>query len=62
MMKFDHERIDGKLFGKSGPIEVALFQVVDVRYVKVSKTRQYQTDVSENFHLTTEMELSYDRA
>lgn len=34
MIKFDNERIDGKFFGKSGEIEVPLYQVVDVRYVK----------------------------
>ncbi|MCP4756749.1 MAG: hypothetical protein GY866_38290, partial [Proteobacteria bacterium] len=32
MMKFDHERIDGKLLGESGSIEVPLFQMVDARH------------------------------
>ncbi|MCP4576866.1 MAG: HTH domain-containing protein, partial [Deltaproteobacteria bacterium] len=45
MMKFDHELVDGKYFGKSGQIEAPLFKVVDARHVKGSKTRQYQIDV-----------------
>ncbi|MCP4750431.1 MAG: hypothetical protein GY866_06035, partial [Proteobacteria bacterium] len=45
MMKFDHELVDGKFFGKAGQIEAPLFQVVDTRHVKGSKTRQYQIDV-----------------
>ncbi|KPA17243.1 ATPase domain protein, prokaryote domain protein [Candidatus Magnetomorum sp. HK-1] len=45
MMKFNHEIIDGKFFGKTGNIEVPLFQFVDFKYVKASKTRSYQIDV-----------------
>ncbi|KPA12424.1 ATPase domain protein, prokaryote domain protein [Candidatus Magnetomorum sp. HK-1] len=45
MMKFNHETIQGELFGKSGSIEVPLFDVVDTRQVKASKTRAYQIDV-----------------
>jgi len=45
MMKFNHEILDGKLFGKSGQIEMPLFQFADTKYVKGSGTRQYQIDV-----------------
>jgi predicted transcriptional regulator len=45
MMKFNHEILDGQLFGKSGTINVPLFQVVNTKYVKGSKTRSYQIDV-----------------
>ncbi|KPA13332.1 ATPase domain protein, prokaryote domain protein [Candidatus Magnetomorum sp. HK-1] len=45
MMKFNHEMIDGKFFGKTEKIELPLFQVVDTRYVKGFKTPQYQIDV-----------------
>jgi len=45
MMKFNREKIDGALFGKSGIIEVPLFNIVDTRQVKASKTKSYQIDV-----------------
>jgi len=45
MMKFNHEILDGKFFGKAGKIEVPLFQFVDTKYVKASGTRSYQIDV-----------------
>jgi hypothetical protein len=45
VMKFNHEKLDGKLFGKTGEIEVPLFQVADSRFAKASKTRSYQIDV-----------------
>jgi predicted transcriptional regulator len=45
MMKFNCEKIQGELFGKSGIIEVPLFNYVDTRQVKASKTRSYQIDV-----------------
>ncbi|MCP4345243.1 MAG: hypothetical protein GY795_06915 [Desulfobacterales bacterium] len=48
MMKFNHEILDGKLFGKSGQIEMPLFQFVDTRYVKAVRTSQYQIDVYGN--------------
>jgi len=45
MMKFNFEKINGTYLGKSGSIEVPLFDVVDTRQVKASKTRSYQIDV-----------------
>ncbi len=45
MMKFNHESLDGGLLGKTGSIEVPLFQFVDTKTVKGAKTRQYQIDV-----------------
>ncbi|MCP4112493.1 MAG: hypothetical protein GY749_44365 [Desulfobacteraceae bacterium] len=45
MMKFNREKVPGAFFGKSGEVEVPLFQFVDTRYVKGSSTRQYQIDV-----------------
>ena len=45
MMKFNHEMLDGKFFGKTGEIEVPRFHFVDTRYVKGSVTRSYQIDV-----------------
>ncbi|QTA87468.1 hypothetical protein [Desulfonema magnum] len=45
MMKFNHENLPGKFFGTSGDIQVPLFQVVDTKYVKGLRTRQYQIDV-----------------
>ncbi|MDM8518360.1 hypothetical protein QUF76_19365, partial [Desulfobacterales bacterium HSG16] len=45
MMKFSHETIDGKLLGKTGRIKMPLFQFVDTRHVKGSKTRTFQIDV-----------------
>ncbi|MCP4104141.1 MAG: hypothetical protein GY749_01165 [Desulfobacteraceae bacterium] len=45
MMKFNYEKLDGKLFGKTGEIEVPVFQVTDSRFAKASKTRAYQIDV-----------------
>ncbi len=45
MMKFNHETVDGHLFGKDGDIEVPLFQVVDTMTVKAAATSQYQIDV-----------------
>jgi len=45
MMKFNHEMLDGKFFGKAGEIEVPRFHFVDTRYVKGSVTRSYQIDV-----------------
>ncbi|MBD3327927.1 hypothetical protein GF340_01340 [Candidatus Peregrinibacteria bacterium] len=45
MMKFNHEVLDGAWFGKSGKIEAPLFQVVNAKTVKGSKTGTYQIDV-----------------
>ncbi|MCP4346639.1 MAG: hypothetical protein GY795_14075, partial [Desulfobacterales bacterium] len=45
MMKFNHEILDGKFFGKPGQIEVPLFQFVDTKYAKGFRTPQYQIDV-----------------
>ena len=45
MMKFHHETVAGRLFGKDGDIEVPLFQVVDTMTVKAATTPQYQIDV-----------------
>jgi|GEM_PF-1058546 len=45
VMKFNYEKLDGKFFGKTGEIEVPLFQVADTKYAKASKTRSYQIDV-----------------
>ncbi|MCP4343953.1 MAG: hypothetical protein GY795_00310 [Desulfobacterales bacterium] len=45
MMKFNHEVLDGKFFGKSGQISVPLFQFVDTKYAKGFRTPQYQIDV-----------------
>ncbi|MDM8538101.1 hypothetical protein QUF70_15220, partial [Desulfobacterales bacterium HSG17] len=45
MMKFNFEILDGKFFGKTGEIQVPLFQFVDTKYVKGSKTRSFQIDV-----------------
>ncbi|MCP4346006.1 MAG: hypothetical protein GY795_10835 [Desulfobacterales bacterium] len=45
MMKFNHEKIPGTFFGKSGDIEMPLFQFVDTRHVKAFRTREYQIDV-----------------
>ncbi|MCP4347126.1 MAG: hypothetical protein GY795_16565, partial [Desulfobacterales bacterium] len=45
MMKFNHEILDGKFFGKTGQIEVPLFQFVDTKYAKGFRTPQYQIDV-----------------
>ncbi|QTA84205.1 hypothetical protein [Desulfonema magnum] len=45
MMKFNNETLDGKFFGKTGETEAPLFQVVDTRYAKGSRTRAYQIDV-----------------
>ncbi|MCP4108861.1 MAG: restriction endonuclease [Desulfobacteraceae bacterium] len=45
MMKFNYEKISGEFFGKSGDIEMPLFQFVDTRHVKAFRTREYQIDV-----------------
>jgi predicted transcriptional regulator len=45
MMKFNHETLDGNHFGKTGEIEVPLFQFVNTKTVKATKTPQYQIDV-----------------
>jgi predicted DNA-binding transcriptional regulator len=45
MMKFNHEKIPGEWLGKSSKIEMPLFDVVDTRQVKASKTKSYQIDV-----------------
>ncbi|MCP4348266.1 MAG: hypothetical protein GY795_22490, partial [Desulfobacterales bacterium] len=45
MMKFNHETLDGKYFGKPGQVEVPLFQFADTKYVKGFRTPQYQVDV-----------------
>ncbi len=45
MMKFNCELPDGKLFGKSGQVRMPLFQFVDTKYAKGSRTPQYQIDV-----------------
>ncbi|MDM8551602.1 hypothetical protein QUF72_16060 [Desulfobacterales bacterium HSG2] len=45
MMKFNHETLDGKFFGKSDRIRVPLFQFVDTKYAKGVRTPQYNIDV-----------------
>ena len=45
MMKFNHEILDAALFGKSGELDAPLFQIVDAKSVKGSKTKPYQIDV-----------------
>ena len=45
MMKFNHEKLDGAFFGKSGQIELPLFQYVNTKTVKGLKTAQYQIDI-----------------
>ncbi|MCP4105019.1 MAG: hypothetical protein GY749_05715 [Desulfobacteraceae bacterium] len=45
MMKFNHEILDGKLFGKPKQTEVPLFQFTDTKYAKSFRTQQYQIDV-----------------
>jgi len=45
MMKFNHEILEGKFFGKRGKIEVPLFRFVDTKQVKSSRSRSYQIDV-----------------
>ncbi len=45
MMKFNHETLPGRFFGKEGDIEAPLFQVVDTKYTKGATTRPYQIDV-----------------
>ena len=45
MMKFNHETLDGRLFGKTGEIKLPLFRFVDTKSVKGAKTRSYQIDV-----------------
>jgi predicted transcriptional regulator len=45
MMKFNHENLEGKFFGKSGQIEVPLFQYVNTKTVQGLRTAQYQIDV-----------------
>ncbi|MDM8531212.1 hypothetical protein QUF63_08565 [Anaerolineales bacterium HSG25] len=51
MMKFNHEQLDGRWFGRpvsdeSEPntVEVPLFGIVDTKQVKASTTRSYQID------------------
>jgi hypothetical protein len=50
MRKFNHERIQGEWMGKSGMIELPLFDVVDSRQIKASKTKSYQIDVFARRH------------
>ena len=45
MMKFNGETLDGGLLGKTGALEVPLFQFADTKTVKGATTRQYQIDV-----------------
>ncbi|SLM27613.1 hypothetical protein MTBBW1_1040070 [Desulfamplus magnetovallimortis] len=45
MMKFNSGSMGGEFFGKKGEIEMPLFQYVDTKTVKGSKTPQYQIDV-----------------
>ncbi|MDM8535952.1 hypothetical protein QUF70_04290 [Desulfobacterales bacterium HSG17] len=45
MMKFNNETLPGSFFGKPGEIRVPLFRVVDTKYAKGLRTRQYQIDV-----------------
>ena len=56
MMKFNHEKIDGIFFGKSGLIELPLFQYVNTKIVKGVKTPHYQIDVYGEKHLERWME------
>ena len=45
MMKFNKETLDGKYFGKSQEITLPKFDFVDTKYVKGSRTPQYQIDL-----------------
>jgi predicted transcriptional regulator len=45
MMKFNNEKVQGELFGKSGIIELPILNYVDTRQVKATKTRSYQIDI-----------------
>ncbi|MCP4346471.1 MAG: hypothetical protein GY795_13200 [Desulfobacterales bacterium] len=45
MMKFNHELLPGSWFGTAGEIMVPLFQTVNTKSVKGTKTRSYQIDV-----------------
>jgi hypothetical protein len=45
VIKFNHEKLDGKFFGKSGEVVVPLFQFADTKYAKAVGTRSYQIDV-----------------
>jgi predicted transcriptional regulator len=45
MMKFNHELMPGSWFGRTGEIEVPLFQFVKTTTVKGAKTPAYQIDV-----------------
>ncbi|MCP4109625.1 MAG: hypothetical protein GY749_29580 [Desulfobacteraceae bacterium] len=45
MMKFNHEVLPGSWFGTAGEIMVPLFQTVNTKSVKGTKTRSYQIDV-----------------
>ncbi len=45
MMKFNHETLDGRIFGRAGEVEVPLFRYVDTKHVKGAATRQRQIDV-----------------
>ncbi|MCP4404210.1 MAG: hypothetical protein GY801_43745, partial [bacterium] len=45
MLKMNHEALDGQWFGKTGTIEMPLFQYVKPKTVQASATPQYQIDV-----------------
>jgi predicted AAA+ superfamily ATPase len=45
MMKFNHELMPGAWFGRTGQVEVPLFQFVKTTTVKGAKTPSYQIDV-----------------
>jgi hypothetical protein len=45
MMKFNDGSIDGTYFGKSGTIQLPLFQVVKPKVTKALRTKQYQIDL-----------------
>jgi len=45
MLKFNHELMPGSWFGKTGEVEVPLFQLVKTMTVKGAKTSSYQIDV-----------------
>ncbi|MCP4106004.1 MAG: hypothetical protein GY749_10770 [Desulfobacteraceae bacterium] len=45
MMKFNHELLPGTWFGTTGEIKVPLFQMVNTKSVKGTKTQSYQIDV-----------------
>ena len=65
MMKFNHELMPGVWFGRTGQVEVPLFQFVKTTTVKASKTKSYQIDVfgkEEKRHKVWLCECKYTKA